>query len=32
MDLDFWKTKQEIISKDPNYEAKELRIKRLLKK
>jgi transposase len=28
----FWKTKQEIISKDPNYEAKMLRIKRLLKK
>jgi len=28
----FWKSKQEIISKDPNYEAKMLRIKRLLKK
>jgi transposase len=28
----FLKSKQELISKDPNYEAKMLRIKRLLKK
>jgi transposase len=28
----FWKTKQELISKDPNYEAKRRRIRRLLRK
>ena len=28
----FWKSKQEIISKNPEYEVKRLRIKRLLKK